>query len=179
MKKIMSMIVVIVMCLSLLVGCDMSDSNDSTQATQTEVLQKQSQTKLGLPNIKNFYEKATLKDIMEACDNSKLITYTYLKNDMTGKFTYLGESMGYGTPSGTEYTSPEKLADTGYHDSSILPQADPNGLYKAQGVSATWIMLIDPITKVAKPVYVESDITVSPFKLTRTLCDTTSLPSNY
>ena len=178
-KKYIGIGLVVVMCIGL-VGCDFSDgSNDSTQATQTEALQKQATSKLGMPNIKNFYEKQTLKTIMEACDDSKLITYTYIKNDMTGKFTYLGQSLGYGVPYSTEYTNPEVIKGSTASAYVAIPQADPNGLYKAQGVSATWIMLIDPITKVSKPVYVESEITVSPFKLAKTLCDKTTLPSNY
>ncbi|MFL0249965.1 hypothetical protein ACJDT4_05975 [Clostridium neuense] len=82
--------------------CD--KSNDDKQAEQTEQLQKQSSSKLGMPNIKNFYEKSMMKTIMEDCDDSNLITYAYTKNEMTGKFTYLGEAMGYGLPYGTEYT---------------------------------------------------------------------------
>jgi hypothetical protein len=131
-----------------------------------------------MPNIKNFYELKTMKQIMEDCDKADLITYTYIKNDMTGKFTYLGESMGYGLPYGTEYTNPEYIPNN-YHDGTALPQPDPNGLYKAQDVHATWVMLIDKNTKEAKPVYVESDITVSPFKLPKNLLDPSTIPSDY
>lgn len=177
-KKLMSVLMVAIMlvtCLGLM-GCE--ENNDDKQAEQTEQLQKQASSKLGMPNIKNFYEKQTLKSIMEQCDDSNLITYTYIRNDMTGKFTYLGQSMGYGIPYGTEYTNPQKLSGD-YHDSTALPQADPNGLYKAENVSATWVMLVDPNTKSAKPVYVESEITVSQFKLPKNLCDVSTLPSDY
>ncbi|URZ17113.1 hypothetical protein CLFE_031650 [Clostridium felsineum DSM 794] len=157
-------------------GCD--KSNDTKQAEQTEALQKQSSSKIGMPNITNFYEKRMMKTIMEDCDNSNLITYAYIKNDMTGKFTYLGEAMGYGLPYGTEYTNPQY--STGSSSNRVtLPQADPNGLYKAENVNATWIMLIDPATKKAKPVYVESDVTISPFKLPKNLIDSNTLPSDY
>jgi hypothetical protein len=156
-------------------GCQ--ESNDDIQAQQTEQLQQQASSKLGMPNIKNFYEKSMMKTIMEDCDNSNLITYAYVKNDMTGKFTYLGEAMGYGLPYGTEYTNPQYVADDSKGVS--LPQADPNGLYKAENVNATWVMLIDPATKQAKPVYIESDVTVSPFKLPKNILDTSTLPSDY
>jgi len=177
-KKILSLTLVGLLSIGLLVGCDEQSSNDRTQAQQTEALQQQSSSKLGMPNIKNFYEKQTLKTIMEECDKSNLITYTYIKNEYTGKFTFLGKSLGYGVPYSTEYTNPQVVQGT---SSSYvpLPQADPNGLFKAQGVSATWIMLIEPISGTAKPVYVESDLTVSQFKFPKTLCDATSLPSDY
>lgn len=155
------------------VGCDIR-SADEKQTSNTEKLMQQANNELGLPNISNFYEKKLMKQIMEACDDSKLITYAYTKNEATGKLVYIGQAMGYGLPYGTQYTNPEKK------DYQVtLPQADPNGLYKAQNVSATWVMLIDEKTKKAQPVYIESDITISQFKLPERLCDKTSLPEGY
>lgn len=181
-KKLMSLILSGVLIVSVigLTGCSDMDSNDDKQAEQTEQLQKQSSSKLGMPNIKNFYEKSMMKTIMEDCDDSNLITYAYIQNQMTGKLTYLGQAMGYGLPYGTEYTNPQRVAsssETHHTDDVTLPQADPNGLYKAENVDATWIMLIDPTTKQAKPVYVESQVTISPFKLPKSLLD--NAPSDY
>lgn len=178
-KKIATLILSVV-CVTgvLFTGCEDMQSTDDKQAQQTEVLQKQAAQKLGMPNITNFYEKKTLKRIMEDCDNSNLITYAYIYNTMTGKFEYLGQTIGYGIPYGTEYTNPQ-YKPNGYNEEEPLPQADPNGLYKAENVSATWLMLIDPSTGEAKPVYEESEITVSPFKLDKSKCDPTSLPSDY
>ena len=177
--KLVSILSILTLSLTL-GGCSFfnDNSNDGTQATQTEQLQKQSQSKLGMPNIANFYEKQTLKNIMEACDDSKLITYAYTKNDYTGKFTYIGQAMGYGIPYGTEYTNPEVMKgnSSAY---ATLPQADPNGLYKATNVSATWVMLIDPKTGKASPMYFESPLTVLPTKLPKNLLETFSIPTNY
>lgn len=175
--KLLGLMMVVLLALPA-VGCDSTSSNDSSQATQTQALQTQSSAKLGMPLITNFYEKETLRNIMTACDNSKLITYSYVKNDMTGKFVFLGTSMGYGIPYGTEYTNPDYVIDRGQR-AVVLPQPDPNGLYKAQGVAGTWVMLIDDKTGKAAPIYEESDVTVSPFKLRKVLCDVTSLPANY
>jgi hypothetical protein len=88
--------------------------------------------------------------------------------------------MGYGLPYGTEYTNPEYIA---YKYSQVgvatLPQPDPNGLYKAQNVNASWLMLIDPSTGKAKPLFCESNLTVTPIKLPRALCDPSTLPADY
>lgn len=181
-KKLISLILTGVLIISAigLTGCTVDESNDDKQAEQTEQMQKQSSSKLGMPNIKNFYEKSMMKTIMEDCDDSNLITYAYIQNQMTGKFTYLGQAMGYGLPYGTEYTNPQRVAKNSelqHADDVTLPQADPNGLYKAENVDATWIMLIDPNTKQAKPVYVESQVTISPFKLPKNLLD--NAPSDY
>ena len=36
-----------------------------------------------------------------------------------------------------------------------------------EGLSATWLMMINPATGEAQPVYIESEIVVSPFPLHR------------
>lgn len=180
MKKKIGVLLIGLLLILGLAGCGANvNSSDSQQAQQTEQIQKQSQSKLGLPNIKNFYEKETLKSIMEQADNSNLITYAYLQNKATGKFVYLGQAMGYGIPYGTEYTNPNYIAKSYQGGYAILPQPDPNGLYKAQGVNATWLMLIDPVTKKASPIYVEPEMVVSQFKLPRNLVDPSTIPSDY
>ena len=180
MKKLIGVLVVSMILAFGIVGCG-APTVDDKQTAQTQQLMNQSNSKLGLPNIKNFYEKKMMKEIMEAADDSNLITYAYLQNKATGKLVYLGEAMGYGLPYGTEYTNPEYIAwaNGGSSASHTLPQPDPNGLYKAQNVAATWLILIDPKTKQAKPIYCEPDLMVSPFKLPKNLVDPTTLPSDY
>lgn len=177
-KKLIGLLIVGLLTIGGLTGCDTVKSNDRKQAEQTEQLQEQASAKLGMPNIKNFYEKQVLKQVMEACDNSNLITYAYLQNGMTGKLEYLGEAMGYGVPYGTEYTNPE-YKPYGSYQETPLPQADPNGLWKATNVNATWLMLIDPVSKQAKPIYCEPSLVVSQFKLPRNMVDPSTLPSDY
>ena len=56
-KKLIGLTVAIILSMGLFTGCMDDNSNDSAQAKQTEVLQQQSSSKLGMPNIKNFYER--------------------------------------------------------------------------------------------------------------------------
>ena len=85
---------------------------------------------------------------------------------MTGEVgQYLGECIGYGIPYSTQFSNPEKRDwsnNYGYHS---MPQAEPNGLFKPEGLSATWLIMVDPETGDPRPVYVEPEIIVSPFKL--------------
>ena len=178
-KKLIASIIIGITLSSciLFVGC--TESNDDVQAQQTEQLQKQANSKIGMPNITNFYEKETLKTIMEECDKSNLITYVYTQSTMTGKFLYVGEAIGYAIPYGTEYTNPDYVVSSSGNSYATLPQADPNGLYKATDVRATWVMLIDPTTKQAKPFYSESDLSVYPSKLPRAIVDPSTIPADY
>jgi len=145
-KKIAGLLIIAGLASVVLVGCsDVLATSDTKQKAQTQELMNQADAKLGMPNIKNFYEKAMMKTIIESCDDSNLITYAYIKNDMTGKFVYLGQAMGYGLPYGTEYTNPQYIANSYSQGGfAILPQPDPNGLFKPADVNATWLMLIDP-----------------------------------
>ncbi len=145
----------------------------------------------GIPS--NFFERSQLKEIYELRDNPNLICYWYTKSDITGKWIYQGECIGYGIPYGSSITQTETMQnaalpaldmlgnDKSYNQyfTEILPQAEPNGLYN-NGIttSATWILVPDSEGNI-KPTYVESEITVSQYKLDGRLCEEWSIPENY
>ena len=126
---------------------------------------------LGMPAIKNFQEKKNLKMIYELCDQEKFICHAYLFNTMKGEVgQYLGKCVGYGIPYSTQFSNPNKFGtvdggEYGARNPYTMPQAEPNGLFKPEGLSATWLMMIDPKDGKPRPVYVEPEIIVSPFKL--------------
>ncbi|MEK7574483.1 MAG: hypothetical protein AAB514_03070 [Patescibacteria group bacterium] len=160
----------IIFVFTVLQGCDMS-SSDSIQREQQEKILAEGTAQVGMPAIKNFRERKILKDIMELRDQEGLVTYTYLENlspvvipgktALGGKLTFFGETIGYGIPYATQFTNPEKVVYT----TVTLPQADPNGLFSPGSAEGTWVLMKDPNGKDVKPVYIESRIVVSPFKL--------------
>lgn len=138
---------------------------EKEQAYQTERLQAEAQKQIGMPAITKFTERKFAKMILELRDKA-LATYTYYV-DMNGKRHLLCKSVGYGLPYSVQFTNPQKLtdADLGQSYGDIpMPQADPNGLYMPDGLSATWVLCSDSKGGV-KPMYVEPEIIVSPFKL--------------
>lgn len=187
-KKILSLGLVGVLCFGSLIGCGRSNVNNNKKTQQqeqeqTEEAMQQMNDSIGMPNITNYYEKKMMKKIFELRDDSNLICYAYTKNDMTGKYTFITKCIGYGIPYSVQYTSPQKVevernsyeaGDVPY----VMPQADPNGLYMPDGLSATWIIAIDEEGN-QTPMYVEPEIIVSQTKLPKRLCDESSLPSNY
>ena len=141
----------------LLVGC--LDSSDSEQREATEQSLKEAHTQVGMPAIVNFQEKKLAKMIFELRDQADLITYAYVVN-LEGELIFIGKCIGFGLPYSVQYTNPERY----YHTGATLPQADPNGLFMPEGLSATWLMMLDKNGE-ARPVYVEPQIIVSPFPL--------------
>jgi hypothetical protein len=161
MKKILivCLILSVFLCLNW-DGCDDSESDDK-QRRETETALLEAHAQVGMPAIKNYQERKLAKMIFELRDNAKLVCYAYIVANMTGKLVFIGKCIGFGLPYSVQYTNPMK---PGYNG-RVLPQADPNGLFMPSGLSATWLMLIDPRTKEARPVYIEPEIIVSPFPL--------------
>lgn len=155
----------VLMTVILLSACDEAKPNsDQVQRRAQEQLSKESNAQVGMPAIVNFQEKRMAKMILELRDKA-ITTYTYTI-DMNGKLHKLCDSVGYGLPYATQYTNPQKIADSqhqvGY---AILPQADPNGLFSPPSAEGTWVLCIDPTSKKTMPLYVEPKLIVSPFQL--------------
>jgi len=169
MKKII-MFVISVVIMIVIIGCnEVKPKSDEIIQKQQEAAMREAVAQTGLPAIRNFKEKKMLKMLYELRDQEDLICHAYLFNVMTGEVgQYLGKCIGYGLPASTQYSNPEKIVHKEtYQGGSFgtLPQAEPNGLFMPNGLSATWLMMIDPKTNKPRPVYVEPLIIVSPFKL--------------
>lgn len=154
------------LALVLISGCDRPPSSDQIQQAQQERILQEGTAQTGMPAIRNFREKKLFKQILELRDQTGLLTYTYLYSEMTGKKIFLCDSIGYGIPYATQYTSPGKPYQNYRESIAVLPQADPNGLFSPASAEGTWVMCKDPNSADVKPLYIEPKIIVSPFKLT-------------
>lgn len=171
--KILTMITSIIW----LIACGKSIENQSADEVlqkQTEQAMKESTRQIGMPGIVNFQEKKLMKQIYELRDQENLICYAYLFNRDKGSVgQFIGKCIGYGLPYSTQFSNPQKLVDVNdfgidsyqSNDAAVIPQPEPNGLFMPEGLSATWLLLIDPETDKPRPVYIEPEIIVSPFKL--------------
>ena len=153
-----------------LVGCSQKPVPKADQKIQEqqEKSMQEAVRQTGLPAIRNYQEKKMLKMLYELRDKEDLVCHAYLVNQINGTVgQYLGKCIGYGLPASTQYSNPEKVVryDTFHSQHGPMPQAEPNGLFMPEGLSATWLMMIDPKTNEPRPVYVEPLIIVSPFKL--------------
>ena len=155
-------------------GCDDSKNSDTIQRKQQEVILSDATSAVGMPATPNHRERRILKDIIELRDQEGLITYTYVFSEITGKYTFIGETIGYGIPYATQFTNPMKVItdnDGSYVGQSpvTIPQADPNALFSPSAAEGTWIMMYDPAKKKASPQYIESRISVFTYKLSAKL----------
>jgi hypothetical protein len=153
----------------LLAGCGEYNTSDSVIQQQQEASMQEAVRQTGLPAIGNYHEKKMLKMLYELRDQADLVCYAYLFNEREGKIgQYLGKCIGYGLPASTQYSNPQKIVRHGgsglEYYRGPMPQAEPNGLFMPEGLSATWLMMLDKSGE-AKPVYIEPAIIVSPFPL--------------
>jgi hypothetical protein len=157
--------VLLVLMAVMVSGClESTKDADEIQQDKTEKFMKEANAQIGMPAIKNFQERKLAKMLFELRDKEELICYAYVKSEYTGKLNYIGKCVGYGLPYSEQYTNPLRTERV-YQGEITLPQPDPNGLFMPDGLSATWLMLIDESTGEPRPVYIESEIIVSPFKL--------------
>lgn len=148
-------------------ACGERQNSDSMLAQKQEQAMLDANSQIGMPAIKNFQERKLMKMIFELRDQANVINYAYLFSEMTGKLVFLGKCLGYGLPYATQFTNPQK-PDYNSNNSGgniTLPQADPNGLFMPSSANGTWVMLINPKTNQAQPVFVEPNVIVSPFPL--------------
>ena len=164
MKYLKNMFVSLMIICALFTFSGCKETADEKQAKKTENLMSEIDRQVGMPNITNFQQKKLMKMIYELCDKENVITYAYIKSDYYGKLYFIGKCVGYGIPFSAQYTNPERRS-AGHRGAIALPQPDPNGLFMPTSSSATWLMMIDPETDEPRPVYIEPEIVVSPFKL--------------
>jgi len=183
MKKFFLMMFVICLTIFTLAGCAASpQSTEEVISEQQNRLTTEASRQLGMPNVKEFYEKKMAKEIIELRDNSKLICFAYTKNEFSGKFVYIGRTMGYGLPYSVQYTNPLQVVkgDISVQEGmTTISQADPNGLYMPEGLSATWLMIINEETGKREVMYAEPNMVVTQSKLPKRLVEAWSMPVNY
>lgn len=162
----MKRVITIIMAITAigLMSCETTQTADKQMEKATAEAMNEANKQIGMPAIVNFQERKLAKMIFELRDQEGLVCYAYIVNHMTGELVFIGKCMGFGLPYSVQYTNPERSE---YHSNGgtvTLPQADPNGLFMPEGLSATWLMMVDDKGN-ARPVYVEPQIIVSPFKL--------------
>jgi len=121
---------------------------------------------VGMPAVTNFAEKRMMKDIIEMRDQMRP-TYTYLAGEMNGTIgEKVCDSLGYGLSGATQYTNPQKIewrSNGSIYSSSVLPQADPNGLFSPAATEGTWVMCKVPGMDKVMPQYIEPRVIVLTF----------------
>jgi len=149
-------------------ACDVpAKTADQVQKAAQAQLSQNSNFIVGMPAISNFQAKKNLKHILELVDTEHYATYTYLVG-MNNQLTLLCHSIGYPIPYATQFTNPQRIAQGGevpYAGNVVLPQADPDGVFRPANSDGTWVTCLNPKTNEESTLYVEPHVLTSPFPL--------------
>ena len=91
--------------------------------------------------------------------NEKVSTHAVWRSDY-GTIEGDCPSMGFGLPYDTSLTNPLRAIHD-YHDSAVVEQPEPNGIFASKNTAATWVMCIGD-GGLIEPVYIESKVTIYP-----------------
>lgn len=175
MKKLVIIMLIAISMAACCTSCnEYKATSDSELQNETELLMRESNRQVGMPGITRFQAKKTLKWIYELEDRADLVCHAYFFNEMTGQLgDYIGPCLGYGVPYSAQYSNPDKVVEadkmlnrdfSGLYPITIK-QPEPNGIFKPEGMSATWVIFQDPKDGGPMPMYIEPTITVSPWPL--------------
>ena len=175
MKKFI--VAVLAMCIAFSI-CGCGNASSRRDKKYTEEIKEQIAETVGYPNIVNHFEASQLKSIYELRDDPNLVCYCYTQN-LEGKYIFEYKCIGYGIPYSASYTAPNTLVNPDYRTSSVVSQAEPNGIYtEGMSTSATWVLSITEKGNI-KPVYMEQAICVTQEPKPREVCAEWSLPEDY
>ncbi len=144
MKKVIAFSLLIISL--LLIACAPPPSSSDLTRDRQETSLREGAAEVGIPSIVNFRELKLAKDIYELRDQTGLVTYSYIENQIQsivpgltvlgGKLTFLCTSIGYPLPYAVQFSAPESvqtynLNRTGgsgerYYGAEVLPQAEQN-----------------------------------------------------
>lgn len=158
MKKIL--LVVLILITIFLSGCTVSsneiENNQSREAVNSIVRNQP------VPDLGGYSFERNIVIQTYLARNNTISTYAYMFT-MDGKIVEICESIGYPIPYSTQLTAPEKLSGV-YTDSSVIPNAEPNGLYPPGDAAATLVQCVNPDGTIS-PVYIEWYVLSFPYKI--------------
>jgi hypothetical protein len=137
----------------LLVGCD----EGAARKESDKVAQQQQQYVIAqpIPAFNWSLERHIMIELYKARNNA-VTTYTYERNQYTGKVQAWCPSIGFPISAATQLTAAEGLQVS---NSNVykLPQAEPNGLFPPSSSRGTFVMCAGKNGK-ATPRYFEGDV---------------------
>lgn len=151
----MSTITKAILCLLLALLTSCSDEDVSREKADVKRQQLIYVTNQPPPTFDWSLERHLMTQLYRA-RNSAVATYSYIRNQYTGKVTSWCPSMGYPIPADTQLTNPLQIVYHSQHGSGVIEQAEPNGMYTSKNTRGTFVMCVDKEGMVV-PRYHEQD----------------------
>lgn len=137
----------------IILGCTAAcmDNSDSKERATVENAQNRMVTNQPPPAYEWSLERHLMINLYNG-RNRAVATYTFVRNQFTGKIMSRCQSIGFPIPATTQLTNPMKWIGQG----AVINQAEPNGLYAPSSTKATFVMCVENGKVV--PRYYEPDV---------------------
>lgn len=140
-------------------GCDKKTQDELDQKLSNDQLEQYSKRQ-PIPVFDWSLERELIIKLYEL-RNKKVATHSVWRSDM-GTVEDDCPSIGFGLPYDTSLTNPLKPVEPDWHDSPVIEQQEPNGIYASKNTSATWVICAGPGGSL-EPHYIETRVTVYPY----------------
>lgn len=167
-RKSTFVILLIVLLIPVLAGCNGSEVTNNQDTRDAQVVDRQ-QSQYAVSQAVPFFQwslpRHLLIQIYELVTTRVTNTYTIFSSNGTGQIYFECPSMGYAIPADTSLTNPDQVItlDRGSYGNSMVTigLAEPNGVYASENTDGTWAMCYHP-SGVLVPVYTELKVTTFP-----------------
>ena len=109
------------------------------EAGQVENAQARYVRTVPVPSFQFPTERYMIQQLYIARNNA-VQTYSFVRSPFTGKVLWSCSSIGFPIPYSTQMTNPMTPLNPDYHDSALIPQPEPNGVYPPSGAMGTWVL---------------------------------------
>ena len=158
----MKRLLVLLILLTMLMGCKLSQSSDKQDRLIVEEQQKHYQKVHPVPYYDYSIPRDVMTQIYDVVTTRAYTTYTVIES-ITGETFFHGPSIGYGIPADTSLTNPIKTdRTTGGSWDTVVEQAEPNGLFSSKNTDGTWVLFVQMDGSIT-PIYTEHKVTTFPF----------------
>jgi len=159
---ILFMMLVAIVSIVFLSGCDVQPSQTKKDKDAVERQQSQYSKSQPIPTYDWSLERHMVTQLYNI-RNLEATTHSVWRSDR-GMIEGDCTSMGFGIPYDTSLTNPltaKKFAT--YQESlRVVEQPEPNGIFASKNTQATWVMCAGT-GGVIEPVYIETKVTVYPY----------------
>lgn len=154
MFKANKLVVLVVLALFVLVGCETVNDQESDQVDSQQALYARNQP---VPR----YDWSLERDVsiqLYNIRNEARNTYSVIVAAGTGQPLFVCPSIGYPIPYDVQLTNPLQYDYNG----AVVAQAEPNGLFSSQNSDATWVLCVSGAGEVT-PIYSEQKVITFPY----------------
>lgn len=141
----------------VLAGCDSTPSANRQEGQAQQGISQQLVQNQPIPGIRFSQMRQNLIEIEQAESRGVQTTTFMFAGNYFADPVQVCPSIGVPIPNTASLSNPDQPLNAGYHDTAVIAQMDPNGVYAPPSSSGTFVQCVGGDGKV-EPVYAEGNV---------------------